>query len=203
MTKCHSPIASKLRAVEEKRLSSCALGGVFFLFANLKRIVILLFMSALAFHPLALPQTQYSARAKQIGMHLKCMCRGCDMSAGGCSHPGASFSGPCEMSAIPELREVDELLSQGKDEKQIMDAFVAKYGTVVLVEPPKTGFGLVAWVMPSVYLLLGTGFVILVISRWRLRNIALLSTHGASGSASVSPELLARARAQSAEDPKD
>jgi cytochrome c-type biogenesis protein CcmH/NrfF len=203
MTKCHSPIASKLRAVEEKRLLSRAQGGVFFLFANLKRIVILLFMTAFAFRPLTLAQTQYSARARQIGMHLKCMCRGCDMSAGGCSHPGASFSGPCEMSAIPELREVDELLGQGKNEQQIMDAFVAKYGTVVLVEPPKTGLGLVAWVMPSVYLLLGTGVVILVISRWRQRNIALASSESAARADAVSRELLARVRAQSAEGHED
>lgn len=63
------------------------------------------------------------------------------MSAGLCAHPGGSFSGPCD-TAKAELKEVDEMLRQGKSEQQIIDAFVTEYGTTVYVEPPKKGFGL-------------------------------------------------------------
>ena len=80
-------------------------------------------------------------------MHLKCMCRGCDMSAGGCAHPGGAFSGPCA-TAKAMLKEVDQHIAKGETEQQIIQAFVAEYGTIVYVEPPKNGFGLVAWIMP-------------------------------------------------------
>ena len=147
--------------------------------------------------------SQQTDRAKHVGMKIRCMCGRCDMAAGVCSHPGGEYSGPCDASAKGMLKEVDQHIALGETDEQILQAFVQEYGPQVYAEPPKSGLSLVAWLMPSVYLLLGTGLVIFVISRWRQRNIALLSAHGAGGSASVSPELLARVRAQSAEDAKD
>jgi len=139
--------------------------------------------------------SQQSDRAKQIGGKFMCMC-GCNQVLTQCNHVG------CTVSASM-LKELDQSVARGDSEQSITQAFVQEFGTTVYAEPPKSGLSLVAWVMPSVYLLLGTGLVIFVISRWRQRNIALLSTHGASGATSVSPELLARARAQSAEDTQD
>jgi cytochrome c-type biogenesis protein CcmH/NrfF len=139
--------------------------------------------------------SQQTDRAKQIGGKFMCMC-GCNQVLTQCNHVG------CTVSASM-LKELDQSVARGDSEQSITQAFVQEFGTTVYAEPPKSGLSLVAWVMPSVYLLLGTGLVIFVISRWRQRNIALLSVHGASGAASVSPELLARARAQSAEDAKD
>lgn len=138
---------------------------------------------------------QVSDRAKQIGTRLKCMCGACDMTASGCSHPGGAFSGPCQAWALPALRQVDDLLAQGKTEQQIIDSFVAEYGPIVYAVPPKSGFSLVAWVMPTVYLVLGTLVVIFVISRWLKRN-ASEAVSGTSPTKSISPELLARAREQ-------
>jgi cytochrome c-type biogenesis protein CcmH/NrfF len=80
---------------------------------------------ALASAPLVLAQIGDPQRAKEIGTTLKCMCRGSDMSAGLCAHPGGSFSGPCD-TAKAELKEVDEILGQGKSEQQIIDAFVTE-----------------------------------------------------------------------------
>jgi cytochrome c-type biogenesis protein CcmH/NrfF len=139
--------------------------------------------------------SQQADRAKQIGGKFMCMC-GCNQVLTQCNHVG------CTVSASM-LKELDQSVARGDSEQSITQAFVQEFGTTVYAEPPKSGLSLVAWVMPSVYLLLGTGLVIFVISRWRQRNIALLSAHGAGGGASVSPELLARARAQSAEDAKD
>jgi len=116
-------------------------------------------------HFWALPVAAQSPRAKQIGMHLKCMCRGCDMTAGGCAHPGGAFSGPCD-TAKAELKEVDEMLAKSMTEQQIIDAFVAKYGSIVYVEPPKKGFGLVAWVMPIFYVVVGLAVVLYVVRKW-------------------------------------
>ena len=103
---------------------------------NLKRIGLCLVLLALACGPLVLAQVGYSQRAKEIGMHLKCMCRGCDMSAGGCAHPGGSFSGPCD-TAKGMLKEVDQHLANGESEQQIIEAFVKQYGSIVYMEPPK------------------------------------------------------------------
>jgi hypothetical protein len=63
------------------------------------------------------------------------------------------------------------------------------------VEPPKTGFGLVAWLMPILYLLGGLALVVVVMKRWRKRPVAVAAVAGANG-IHVSPELLARAREQ-------
>jgi Cytochrome C biogenesis protein len=148
--------------------------------------------------PLLMAQAPYSARAKDVGMHLKCMCKGCDMTAGGCAHPGGAFSGPCE-TAKGQLQQVDELLNKGMSEQQIIDAFVAQYGTVVYVEPPKHGFGLVAWLMPIVYSIVGLALVIFIVRKWYFNRPA---TQFASGS-SAPNEALERARAQAARETED
>src|SRR5499425_782769 len=135
---------------------------------KVKRIAYLAVMLALAASPVIVAQTAYSQRAKEIGMHLKCMCRGCDMSAGGCAHPGGSFSGPCD-TAKGMLKEVDQHLAKGESEQQIVDAFVAEYGSIVYVEPPKKGFGLVAWLMPIVYSIVGLGILVFVVRKWAMR----------------------------------
>ena len=164
-----------------------------------KRIAFLLVLVAFAAAPLVTAQVGYSQRAKAIGMHLKCMCKGCDMSAGGCAHPGGAFSGPCD-TAKAMLKEVDEHLAKGESEQQIIDAFVAKYGTVVYMEPPKKGFGLVAWLMPVFYSVVGFGLVIFVVRKWAIRPSSVGAT--AAGS-TVHNEALDRARAQAARETED
>jgi len=79
--------------------------------------------------------------------------------------------------------------------------FVQEFGTKVYAEPPKSGFSLVAWAMPSIYLLLGTVLVIFVISRWRKHAAEpIASTQRAR---EISPDLLERARAQVARETED
>ena len=143
-----------------------------------------------------------SDRAKQIGMKLRCMCGACSMTAGGCSHPGGEFSGPCQAWALPALQQIDGLLQQGKTEQQVIDSFVAQYGPTVYAEPPKSGFSLVAWVMPTAYLVFGTLVVIFVISRWLKKNAAEIPATSARASA-VSPDLLERARKLAAQETEE
>lgn len=158
--------------------------------SSVKRVAFLAFLMVFALVPLWAAQVGYSPRAKQIGMHLKCLCRGCDMSAGGCAHPGGAFSGPCD-TAKSELREVDDLLGKGMSEQQIIDAFVAKYGSIVYVEPPKKGFGLVAWLMPIFYSLAGLALVVFVVRKWAHRAAV-----AAPAGPSAPNEALDRVRAQ-------
>ena len=143
---------------------------------------------------------QLSDRAKQVGTKIKCMCRGCDMPASTCSHPGGAFSGMCD-TAKAMLKEVDQHIAKGETDEQILQAFVQEYGTQVYTEPPKSGFSLVAWALPSIYLFVGSGVVIFVIARWRKRSVEQDAPAG--GAPGISSELLERARAQASRETQD
>jgi cytochrome c-type biogenesis protein CcmH/NrfF len=163
-------------------------------------LLLLVFLLSLAIVPLWTTNlAAQSDRAKQVGMHLKCMCRGCDMTAGGCSHPGGAFSGPCE-TAKGMLREVDLRLGQGETDEQIIQDFVKQYGAVVYVEPPKHGFGLVAWVMPIFYIILGGALVVFIIKKWLRPRPATASDYANS---TVSSEALDRLRAQASRETEE
>ena len=133
-------------------------------------------------------------RAHQVGAKLKCMCGGCDQSAAKCYHVGGSYSGPCN-TAKKEIKEIDAHIAEGKNDDQALQAMIAEYGPLGYVEPPKSGFGLLAWLMPIVYLLAGTALVIVIMNRWRKRRVeATPAAAGANDGTRVTPELLARAR---------
>lgn len=134
-------------------------------------------------------------RTHQIGNKLKCMCNGCDQAAGKCYHVGGAYSGPCD-TAKTMMKEIDTHIQAGKSDEQVLQAMIAEYGPLAYMEPPKTGFGLVAWLMPMFYLGAGTGLVVMVMKRWRKRpsGPALAAAAGAGAGVQVTPEQLARAR---------
>ena len=143
-------------------------------------------------------------RAHQIGAKLKCMCGGCDQSAAKCYHVGGQYSGPCDV-AKQEIKQIDDQIAQGKSDEQALQAMIAEYGPLAYVEPPKSGFGLVAWLMPVLYLLAGTALVVLIMKRWRKRPAAVHSAPGAGavGGIHLTPELLERAREQARRETED
>lgn len=149
-------------------------------------------VAALAARPALADQND---RAHQIGAKLKCMCGGCDQSAAKCYHVGGSYSGPCD-TAKQEIKEIDAQIAQGKNDDQVLQALIAEYGPLAYVEPPKSGFGLLAWLMPILYLLAGTALVVVIMRRWRKRPPAVNAAPAAGPSAGVdvTPEVLARAR---------
>jgi len=138
----------------------------------------------------------------QLGMKVKCMCGGCNDSAGGCYHVGGAFSGPCG-TAPGMLRKIDERIAQGNSDDLIVQSFVQEYGQAVLTEPPHSGFGRVAWWIPVLALIGGFALVLSVISRWRKQLTPPPALARAGHAASISPELLDRARAQAARDTED
>lgn len=158
---------------------------------------------AVAAMPLIVPAgaEQFSERAKKIGSRVNCMCGSCNMTAAGCSHPGGEFSGPCP-TAKAMLQEVDQHAAKGESDDQIMQAFVKEFGSTVYAEPPKSGFSLVAWVMPTAYLVLGALVVIFVISRWLKKSTSEVGA-GSAPAKTVSPELLERARKLAEQETKE
>jgi cytochrome c-type biogenesis protein CcmH/NrfF len=92
-------------------------------------------------------------------------------------------------------------VARGDSETVITQAFVQEFGTKVYAEPPHSGFSLVAWSMPAVYLAIGLVLVLFVISRWRKRP-AHAAADSATG-AGISPELLAKARERATRETQD
>ena len=137
-------------------------------------------------------QTQ-ADRAKQIGGKFMCMC-GCNQVLTQCNHVG------CTTSASM-LKELDQAVARGDSETAITSAFVQEFGTKVYAEPPKSGLSLVAWSLPSIYLLLGTSLVIFVIWRWRSR--AMPSATDAGRAPGISAQDLERARRRVAQETED
>jgi len=64
--------------------------------------------------------------------------------------PGESIDQSQNDLAINMKAIVKEQISEGKTDDQILDYFVQKYGVVVLMEPPRDGFGILVWVVPVV-----------------------------------------------------
>lgn len=172
-----------------------------------KRIGLLVLPAALCFTggiPVlsALGNAQAPDHAHQIGMKVRCMCGGCNDSAGGCYHVGGAFSGPCD-TAKGMLRTIDERLAKGESDDLIVQSFVQEYGAQVLVEPPHAGFAGLAWWIPALAFVAGLGLVIFVISRWRKHTVPEAALAAAGGVQGISQELLERARAQAARDTED
>jgi cytochrome c-type biogenesis protein CcmH/NrfF len=177
-TRCHSEervAHSALRAVGARR-------GICF-------SVFVLLLAAFVSAPLfAQAPVQTTDRARTIGKQLMCTC-GCGDTAGSCSHPGAAFSGPCEV-AKAKLKEVDERISRGESDKSILQAFVQEYGEAALAAPPASGLNWFAYMFPAVAFAIGLGLVIMIIRVWHRPQVAT-----ASGPA-VSPEMLEHVRRQ-------
>ena len=157
-----------------------------------RRILVAAVIAALTITPVAILHVRAELdHAHELGKKIKCSCGGCEQSAGTCYHVGGAFSGPCDL-AKTMIKEIQGHLDKGLTDDQVIAAMIKEYGPGAYVEPPKTGFGLVAWVMPGLYLFAGALLVIFVIGRWRKRGIS----SGASGAGATvaSPEALERAR---------
>lgn len=139
-------------------------------------------------------QAQQNDRAKQIGGKFMCMC-GCNQVLTQCNHVG------CATSASM-LKELDGWVARGDSETAITSAFVQEFGTKVYAEPPRSGLSLVAWSLPTIYLLLGTLLVIFVIWRWRSRSV-LAPAVAAGRAAGVTAQDLERARHRVAQETED
>ena len=130
---------------------------------------------------------QQTARAKALGMRVKCMCGGCNDPAGACFHSGGEFSGPCA-TAKGMLKEIDEHVARGESDDEILKDFVREYGPTVLVDPPAAGFDWTAWIVPIVVPLVALFGGWVMIRKWRQSA----SEESPRKEASVAPDILAR-----------
>ena len=99
-----------------------------------------------------------SVSVSSIGEQLVCQC-GCTQTVTACPDDPCSFADPARATIAPKL-------AQGESEEQIIRYFVAQYGEQVLVTPPKSGFNLVAYILPFVALIAGGYIIYLSLKKW-------------------------------------
>jgi len=110
-----------------------------------------------------------------------CVCS-CHQILTSCNHVGCTYSRTM-------LKELDERVARGDSDELILQSFVQEYGPTVLVDPPKTGFTGLVWVIPIVAPLLAFYLIWELVRRWRHRAVL-----APSGGPQISSDLLDRAR---------
>lgn len=61
---------------------------------------------------------------------------------------------------------IRERIAAGDSEREITDALVVEFGPGVVATPPKSGFGLLAWLLPLVALAGGAVAVLVLVRTW-------------------------------------
>jgi cytochrome c-type biogenesis protein CcmH len=75
-------------------------------------------------------------------------------------------------SEIAEQMKADikKMLDKGMTKQQILDYYVDQYGERILASPPKSGFGLTAYLTPLAFLILATVLIALMIKRLAVKE---------------------------------
>ena len=180
----------RLSGEDSRRISTSNVSPAF----NSKRLRLLAALFVIAFFAvLPLLAQQQADRVKQVGGKFLCMC-GCGQILTQCNHVG------CTMSASM-LKELGAMVNRGDSEDKITQTFVQEFGTTVYAEPPKSGFSLVAWLMPVFYFLAGAAIVVFFIMKWRKQAPAPAAV--APAGVHISPEAYERARSQANRETED
>jgi cytochrome c-type biogenesis protein CcmH len=128
------------------------------------------------------------AAIQAIEKRLKCSC-GCGLDIYTCRT--TDFT--CAYS--PELhKQVLALAADGKTAREIIDAFVAQYGQQALMAPPKRGFNLAGYFVPSIAVLVAGGFLVRTLRRWTRSAAAAAAVPAPGGGLDASPAELERLR---------
>lgn len=102
---------------------------------------------------------------------------------------------PLDMSEAPAANRIRVFIAAriraGDTKSEIMDKLVAQFGPEIRAAPPKSGFGLLAWLLPLVLLLGGSAVIGVYAWRWsRSREPAPAAARPEqNGRAPLDPEL--------------
>ncbi len=105
---------------------------------------------------LIVPALGHAVTSSEIEAEFMCDC-GCGDMLINCT---------CERSE--EMRAIiTKMINQGQSKTQIVSAFVAQFGEVILSSPPRKGFNLVAYGVPMAGFFIGSVFAVTMARRWR------------------------------------
>jgi cytochrome c-type biogenesis protein CcmH len=74
---------------------------------------------------------------------------------------------------------IAERIDQGWEKDRIIDALVVEFGDGVLATPPKSGFDLIAWLVPGLAVLAGIVAIGLLAWTWSRRRPAAAAAEAA------------------------
>jgi cytochrome c-type biogenesis protein CcmH len=99
--------------------------------------------------------TALEALTRKVAAELRCpVCQGLSLA-----------DSPSELAL--EMKDVvRSQLAAGRTPDEVKSYFVAKYGEWVLLEPPRRGVNLLAYLLPVVALAAGLGVIWLMLKRW-------------------------------------
>ncbi|HWC75793.1 MAG TPA: cytochrome c-type biogenesis protein CcmH [Gemmatimonadales bacterium] len=126
------------------------------------------------------------AHLQAIEKKLRCSC-GCGLDIYTCRT--TDFT--CTYSPALHKRVV-QLAEQGKSAQQIIDDFVAQYGEAALMAPPRRGFNLAGYFVPSIVIVIAGVLLALTLRRWARE--ALATAPAAPVTPDASPDELERLR---------
>ena len=127
------------------------------------------------------------AGVQAIEKQIHCTC-GCNLDVYTCRT--TDFT--CTVSPAMHERVV-ALAQQGRTGQQIIDQFVREHGIAILMAPPKRGFNLAGYFVPSFAIVLAGVALTLVLRRW-VRAAPPAAEAASRGDAAATPEELARLR---------
>jgi len=128
------------------------------------------------------------AAIQAIEKQIHCTC-GCNLDVYTCRT--TDFT--CTVSPAMH-REVLALAAQGKTGPEIIDAFVREHGVAILMAPPKRGFNLAGYFVPSLLILVAGAVLALVLRRWSRVAGAVVAPETPVPGVAASPEELERLR---------
>ena len=114
------------------------------------------------------------AAIQAIEKQLKCTC-GCNQDVYTCRT--TDFN--CTTSPAMHQR-VLQLADRGKTAQAIIDQFVRENGVQILMAPPKRGFNLAGYFLPSALILAAAAVLVLALRRWARAAAATPATPAAS-----------------------
>jgi cytochrome c-type biogenesis protein CcmF len=126
-----------------------------------------------------IPLSTRTPLEREIGREIICMCGTCVRE----------LAGECDCSTASAMRdEIRMLVDSGLSKPQILEFYVAKYGSQqVLAAPIDRGFNRLAWAVPYFVGLMAFGGIVLTARRWSRSSVAV-----PGGDAGIDPELSAR-----------
>ena len=103
--------------------------------------------------------TSLDDRTRAIAQQLRCpVCQGESVA-----------DSPAPISKAIRL-SIRQRLTHGQSPAAIKAYFVSRYGNWILLAPPASGVGNVAWLAPPLFLLGGIGLVLTLVMDWRTRG---------------------------------
>jgi len=131
------------------------------------------------------------SQADRLGAEIGCVCGTCPLRP--IATCGCGF-------ADGMLARLDQEITGGHSDDEIMAVFVAEYGPAIKIKPAGSGVGLLAWLAPMALLMVGAVVIAGVLSHWRANHpsdVAASEMQAAAATSTSDDSLSAEASAES------